>query len=519
MVAPDHVNPFDEEPDTEPLKPLVSPRLKKKVIPNLADQQIEGSPDFLSGVSIGRISVNPFETSPVPAARKKKKLISPTKGSLNPFSSDDEDADDSHGNHPVPKPRITRTSVQTPEPKPRETGHFGSAYGSARKKKPAPRPPIPVKFDESANSSFTSSPSHSLQCSPNSTAKNRKHKKAPAPPIPKFASTPIPTHKQMGSTFISSPTGDFTEQVSEIPEEGSSGNFMSQDVMERDKNIKDELNRNRKSQNLPLQNSTSDEHLPSLSLPNKSTYGKWKRRKGQAPSKPIPQKRNIKCLPMTEIRRELEFIEIQQQGLEKQGVRLEQIIREKCEGTESSAPTNPDDDIPIDVEDLILQLFELVNEKNELFRKQTELMYLRRQQRLEEEHADVEYQIRCLMLQPEANKTDSDKTREEELIKRLVDIVERRNEIVECLEMDRVREAEEDDSITNHINLYTLNRESDKSVLDSPKIEKDKDKKKYKKEKKSKNKPKGNIDMDKDIDESENCTTLEKKKKKKFAIF
>lgn len=42
----------------------------------------------------------------------------------------------------------------------------------------------------------------------------------------------------------------------------------------------------------------------------------------------------------------------------------------------------------------------------------------RRQQRLEEEHANVEYQIRCLMLKPEANKTDLDKAKEEELINR-----------------------------------------------------------------------------------------------------
>lgn len=39
---------------------------------------------------------------------------------------------------------------------------------------------------------------------------------------------------------------------------------------------------------------------------------------------------------------------------------------------------------------------------------------------LEEEHAETEYQIRCLMLRPESNKTDSDKTKEEELIKRYV---------------------------------------------------------------------------------------------------
>lgn len=48
------------------------------------------------------------------------------------------------------------------------------------------------------------------------------------------------------------------------------------------------------------------------------------------------------------------------------------------------------------------------------------------------------------MAQPECNKTDSDKTREEALISRLVDIVQLRNEVIESLEMDRLREAEED---------------------------------------------------------------------------
>lgn len=123
---------------------------------------------------------------------------------------------------------------------------------------------------------------------------------------------------------------------------------------------------------LLLLDPSSAENSSSLSVPNKSMYGKWKRRKGPAPSRPIPQRRNIKPLPIAEIRRELEFIEIQQQGLEKQGVRLEQIIRERCEGPTADL----DASLTSDVEDLILQLFELVNEKNELFRKQTELMYL-----------------------------------------------------------------------------------------------------------------------------------------------
>ena len=41
-----------------------------------------------------------------------------------------------------------------------------------------------------------------------------------------------------------------------------------------------------------------------------------------------------------------------------------------------------------------MQLFDLVNEKNELFRRQTELMYMKRDHRLEEEHADTEHQER-----------------------------------------------------------------------------------------------------------------------------
>lgn len=50
------------------------------------------------------------------------------------------------------------------------------------------------------------------------------------------------------------------------------------------------------------------------------------------------------------------------------------------------------------------------------------MFYRRRQHRLEQEQADIEYEIRVLMAQPECNKTDSDKAREEALISRLVDV-------------------------------------------------------------------------------------------------
>lgn len=119
------------------------------------------------------------------------------------------------------------------------------------------------------------------------------------------------------------------------------------------------------------------------------------------------------------------------------------------------------------------------------------------------------------MLKPTAQKTDSDKAREEELIKRLVQVVERRDEIVQCLEMDRVREAEEDKSISDHLNLYTSKK--DEVVT----VESERDKKIKKDKKKNKKKT---LDLDKDVDESEvslesNKSLSKEKKKKKFNIF
>jgi hypothetical protein len=155
------------------------------------------------------------------------------------------------------------------------------------------------------------------------------------------------------------------------------------DSCENSKDHKEAENRHRQSR-ISLKDSTDS--LPYL---NKSSHGKWKRRKGPAPALPgfaLPQRRVLQMLPLQEIRHELEVIEVQQQGLEKQGVQLEKMIRERCEGdnrtTEELLEQLPNAKNPKEVEELILQLFELVNEKNELFRRQAELMYLRRGEKL-----------------------------------------------------------------------------------------------------------------------------------------
>lgn len=76
---------------------------------------------------------------------------------------------------------------------------------------------------------------------------------------------------------------------------------------------------------------------------------------------------------MNEVRKELEMIEVQQRGLEKQGVRLEGIIREQLE---KNCEAEDEESLPVEVEEMVLQLMDLVMEKNELFRRQAELMYM-----------------------------------------------------------------------------------------------------------------------------------------------
>ncbi|XP_030378616.1 MICAL-like protein 1 isoform X2 [Scaptodrosophila lebanonensis] len=305
--------------------------------------------------------------------------------------------------------------------------------------------------------------------------------------------------------------------------------------LEKLKDNKEAQNRNRQLQVFGLESHNS---TTSASIYNKSTHGKWKRRKGPAPALPIPQRKVLQMLPLQEIRHELEIIEVQQQGLEKQGVILEKMIRDRCEGptivttaatavdaadsTPSPIATNPAEQgqNSKEVEDLILQLFELVNEKNELFRRQAELMYLRRQHRLEQEQADIEYEIRVLMSQPELNKTDTDKAREEALIARLVEVVELRNEVIDCLEMDRLREAEEDLSIKQRLELHNAKRGAS-NIPDKPKTGSAKLSKKEKKQQKESKKlsKMKNMDVDKDADESELKPTKEKTKKKHKLFF
>ena len=69
------------------------------------------------------------------------------------------------------------------------------------------------------------------------------------------------------------------------------------------------------------------------------------------------------------------------------------------------------------------------------------------------------------MAKPDALRTDDDKVLEDKLIDRLMAIVTNRNEIVDCLEMDRLRELEEDESIEIHLGEYAAIKPPDEEEM------------------------------------------------------
>ncbi|KFZ66642.1 MICAL-like 1, partial [Podiceps cristatus] len=135
-------------------------------------------------------------------------------------------------------------------------------------------------------------------------------------------------------------------------------------------------------------------------------------------------------IPEEDIYGEMDAIEHQLDQLEHRGVALEEKLR-------SAENDSPEDSLLVD-------WFKLIHEKHMLVRHESELIYIFKQQNLEQRQSDVEYELRCLLNKPEKDWTDEDRGREKVLMQELVTIIEQRNAIVNCLDEDRQREEEED---------------------------------------------------------------------------
>ncbi|XP_036862877.2 MICAL-like protein 1 isoform X1 [Manis javanica] len=152
-------------------------------------------------------------------------------------------------------------------------------------------------------------------------------------------------------------------------------------------------------------------------------------------------------IPEEDIHGEMDTIERQLDALEHRGVLLEEKLRGgMTEGRE---------------DDMLVDWFKLIHEKHLLVRRESELIYVFKQQNLEQRQADVEYELRCLLNKPEKDWTEEDRGREKVLMHELVTLIEQRNAIVNCMDEDRQREEEEDKMLEAMIKKKEFQREAE----------------------------------------------------------
>ncbi|GAA6221666.1 MICAL-like protein 2 [Lates japonicus] len=161
-------------------------------------------------------------------------------------------------------------------------------------------------------------------------------------------------------------------------------------------------------------------------------------------------------IPKEEIMKELQEIEDNLNELEKRGVELEMKLR-------SSEEEGEDDSL---MDELMVEWFNLIRNKQVAMRRESELVYIGKTQDLEEQQPTVEQELRRLMEKPEHLKTAWDRKREQELMDKLVEIVNDRNAIVEGLDEDRLREEEEDEQLNKM--MMNFNIKKDKPKKKSP---------------------------------------------------
>ncbi|KAK5926092.1 hypothetical protein CgunFtcFv8_021690 [Champsocephalus gunnari] len=183
--------------------------------------------------------------------------------------------------------------------------------------------------------------------------------------------------------------------------------------------------------------------------------GKGQTTNGTKPESVITKKKPD-YIQKEDIIKELQDIEDNLNEWEGRGVELELRLR--------SSEADGEDDAVSD--ELMIEWFNLIRNKQVAMRRESELVYIGKTQDLEEEQPSVEQELRSLMEKPEHLKTFRDKKREEQLMAKLVEIVNDRNAIIEGLDEDRLREDEEDEELDKM--MMTFNVKKDKPKKKSP---------------------------------------------------
>ncbi|NWW70771.1 MICA1 monooxygenase, partial [Climacteris rufus] len=128
------------------------------------------------------------------------------------------------------------------------------------------------------------------------------------------------------------------------------------------------------------------------------------------------------------IQRRLEEIEVTFRELEQQGIKLEKLLRD-----ENGSPT--------DQQTLWTnQLLYLVQKKNSLMNEESDLMIAVQELKLEEQQCQLDQKLRSCMNKDESLKTPEDYRAEQEILKQLMEVVNKRNVLIHIQEEKRLSE-------------------------------------------------------------------------------
>ncbi|XP_077979824.1 uncharacterized protein LOC144435135 isoform X2 [Glandiceps talaboti] len=463
-------------------------------------------------------SKNPFTGSPIDS---EETLVNPFTGSpvqKRKFNYPDNASSKYNTAHPTQR---TPSGVKSRADVLRE---LQGSMARQQKKVPPPRPPPPKSHTLQTGSALDSKPATPSPGSirkpaptppgkdqaPSPSRPARKSRRAPPPPPPGGSPVVVVKATNVQSSGAEQPQApprspklkrnDVSQKLDEVTRPASPGEPPAKPKRQPELSER------------PSRNLSPGSKGGRTSSPSPSVARIVKRR---APPPPAQRRKVNKSMTAEDIKQELTELDKLQTELEEKGVIMEKQLREGMEGDVSQEAE----------EEMLKHWFELINNKNGLVRRENELIYLSQQQSLEEEHADVEFELRCLMQKSPTMKTDEDKTREEELIERLMEIVGQRNRIVESMEQDRLREYEEDKTLEAMMiqkgwiegedqEVQKKEKKKDKKGKEKKEKHKEKDKKKDKEKKKDK----GKKEVKKEVEKEENAEE-ESPKKTKHGVF
>ncbi|XP_056367334.1 F-actin-monooxygenase MICAL1 isoform X2 [Oenanthe melanoleuca] len=130
------------------------------------------------------------------------------------------------------------------------------------------------------------------------------------------------------------------------------------------------------------------------------------------------------------IQRRLEEIEVTFRELEQQGIKLEKLLRDENESPadQQTQWTN--------------QLLYLVQKKNNLMTEESDLMIAVQELKLEEQQCQLDEKLRSYMNKEDTLRTAEDEKAEQEILKQLVEVVNKRNVLIQLQEEKRLSELQ-----------------------------------------------------------------------------